>query len=451
MRPSTSICHTKKSAISPPINKRQRLRTVGAVTRAITSSYREENLNNDVPSCDSTDLPTPPKIPRPEIVIPREVNLNDSREFDIDTVKEEEDPLQLTDPLKEEDMEEDASQNRSASVDIPIVEEDPEKIEPPPCIEIFNDDDIKNEEEIIDSPRSENSTVESEEKTGIEEKDIPQNIINFNNTDDLKAQIETNSFQCNFDTSIDAPTIPSPEHNEHIDEVIESCLADKIPSSIMLEAQSQEDDDDEENMDYEDDGEDENTSSSVILTAAKEEMINEETFEKLEASVKESDLLAFNSATPDMDDEDANEDRFLDAETYVLESGAITTSDIHQNIIESPSTSNQELVPTSVEVAVTAISVSESQQNSMCEDNKSMLNCNTLKVESHDLLDDTEEIQAALFAAAVARGMYYFLLNYFAYSFVSRILCQIFVNINGRSIYMLVLVLVWPWKATNSR
>lgn len=79
---------------------------------------------------------------------------------------------------------------------------------------------------------------------------------------------------------------------------------------------------------------------SIIQTCSKskDEILPEECAEKLEASVEESDLVIsqitetnFERVRNVSDEDEANEDRFLDAETYVLESGQITLSTSQKN------------------------------------------------------------------------------------------------------------------------
>lgn len=67
------------------------------------------------------------------------------------------------------------------------------------------------------------------------------------------------------------------------------------------------------------------------------ENTTEDSAEKLEASVEEADLvISFDSAKIIQDDDDdANEDRFIDAENYVLESGQISIS-ANEKIIKKP-------------------------------------------------------------------------------------------------------------------
>lgn len=60
-----------------------------------------------------------------------------------------------------------------------------------------------------------------------------------------------------------------------------------------------------------------------------EDIITEVTAEKLEASVEEADLVSFAAAKIIQDDD--GEDRFIDAENYVLESGQITVSTSEKN------------------------------------------------------------------------------------------------------------------------
>lgn len=78
---------------------------------------------------------------------------------------------------------------------------------------------------------------------------------------------------------------------------------------------------------------------SIIQTCNKTELCNNtEQVEKLQATVEESDLVIsqitennFERVKNISDEDEANEDRFLDAETYVLESGQISLSASHNN------------------------------------------------------------------------------------------------------------------------
>lgn len=79
---------------------------------------------------------------------------------------------------------------------------------------------------------------------------------------------------------------------------------------------------------------------SLIQTCNKAELRNNtEQVDKLRATVEESDLVIsqitennFERVKNISDEDDANEDRFLDAETYVLESGQISVSASHNNV-----------------------------------------------------------------------------------------------------------------------
>lgn len=98
---------------------------------------------------------------------------------------------------------------------------------------------------------------------------------------------------------------------------------------------------------------------SIVLEkpACSENVCAEESAEKLEASVEESDLVIaqisrtnFDGVRSIADEEDANEDRFIDAENYVLESGQISVSEAQDTNKETAETEIQDdlFAPTAV-------------------------------------------------------------------------------------------------------
>ncbi|XP_060517679.1 polycomb protein Asx isoform X2 [Cylas formicarius] len=68
---------------------------------------------------------------------------------------------------------------------------------------------------------------------------------------------------------------------------------------------------------------------SLILADSDIDAVNkDDSVDKLEASVEEADLVINFNGSKIIHDDDANEDRFIDAENYVLESGQISVSSI---------------------------------------------------------------------------------------------------------------------------
>lgn len=98
---------------------------------------------------------------------------------------------------------------------------------------------------------------------------------------------------------------------------------------------------------------------SIVLnkSVCSENVCADESAEKLEASVEESDLVIaqisrtnFDGVRSIADEDDANEDRFIDAENYVLESGQISVSEAQETNKETAESEIQDALfaPTAV-------------------------------------------------------------------------------------------------------
>lgn len=394
LRPTTSIT-SKHSKPAPTFTKR--LRTVGAVTRAITN-FREEN---PITPPETTKSAIPDLIPikinkhhthvpiqRPEIVI-SQMQSNDSNESMSFGGTDEVDPLQITESSMESN-ETRSSENTAVTATAPIESSSPpiiinestnetndsSTVTAPTTSETFSGklNDIISVSSAEKRSRSRSPSSDCNESlpkklslspsdSSLDDKikfDEALEIIKANEPDlliseeeckidaadhlsDLEVKTESNSevidsgLMCNSskdfsETKEEDASERKPESSEEylndtvkeISSVIEDHPVntsveldvpesfEMLPSSLILQQES-----------------------IVISKNCTEESFNEETAEKLEAIVEESDLVLTqldgqvgfeqnDNGNVDAESEDDPSERFLDAETYVLESGAIS-------------------------------------------------------------------------------------------------------------------------------
>ncbi|XP_063914363.1 polycomb protein Asx isoform X3 [Zophobas morio] len=329
LRPTTTVSSNKAKA--PPV---KRLRTVGAVTRSCT---KESELS----------LETKTQIP----------DLLPIRSVRNQAPKEEPKSEDLSDNHAEK------QENCIINISKTILQTDEETI-----ITCSNNNKPRSEkrrrslsrDSAENSPKRKSPEKEPEEKSAVDEEPAPEEPKPINDHND-------NDNESSVDSSI---TLSEPDGKDDDDKEEEAKIDDvkdvedhneDTSSTATLEYKNEESQDEEVKTDdvvtKPDDDEEESQSNqqdlmensfpilpnslilqqeSIVLekTSCSEicgaEICMEDSAEKLEASVEESDLVMAQltesnfESVRNIEDDDANEDRFIDAENYVLESGQIT-------------------------------------------------------------------------------------------------------------------------------
>lgn len=318
LRPTTSIATTVKPKTVPPPVKR--LRTVGAMTRSCTTNLKECELNQSEIGPNKTPIPDLLPINKP--IRPRIVG---------DEVNEAE-----------------KIENNIINISQTILQTDEETIITTCCNKRQRSHSRDSEQEICSkrkTPSPHPSSSSSIESPKIDEKGISETFI------EEKASEDVNTSSILVIATTKSEEQEETKDNEEISDVILSQDEEKQNgcqnNNITKLASPDQQEIDEE---YEDESEEEQEDeliensfpilpSSLILQ--EESMVLEKTCaeicevgdicieaEKLEASVEESDLVMAQLSQDNFEtvshDVDANEDRFIDAENYVLESGQIT-------------------------------------------------------------------------------------------------------------------------------
>ncbi|RZC33013.1 ASXH domain containing protein [Asbolus verrucosus] len=347
LRPTTTVSNKTKTA--PPV---KRLRTVGAMTRSCTS-LKESELSNQTETV---------KTPIPDLLPIKPIRSQ--------SLKEEPKPAEDVNENNAERQE-----NCIINISKTILQTDEETI-----ITCSNNNKTKAEkrrrsysrDSVEKSPKrkSPNPTIIEDAK---EECTEPYNI---GNSDHHVAEEETKPVEDNENSVDSSITLsesdikeeddPKPEESKECIDITPENNNEDTSSTVTMDEKSDETQEDETKnirregtLKMEEDEEDSQShhqnliedsfpilpntlilqQESIVLekTSCSEicgtEICMEDSAEKLEASVEESDLVMarlpennFDSVR-DIADDDPNEDRFIDAENYVLESGQITVED----------------------------------------------------------------------------------------------------------------------------
>ncbi|XP_044266438.1 polycomb protein Asx isoform X2 [Tribolium madens] len=309
LRPTTTVS-SNKSKVAPPV---KRLRTVGAMTRSCTSLKESEITNQEPVKTPIPDLlpiksvrnQAPKEEPKPIIEDLSETHAEKQENCIINISKtilqtDEETIITCSNNNKK-------AEKRRRSHSVESIEKSPKRRSP----NLFPDETKETTEPCnIDSKTSDENSVDS----SISESDTK---------DEEEPKSEDSSSTATTDEKVDESQDEEPKTDSKIDEDDEENPAQNLiedsfpilPNSLILQ---------QESIVLE------KTSCSELCDAA---LCLEDSAEKLEASVEESDLVMAQLTESNFEsvrniaDDDANEDRFIDAENYVLESGQITVQE----------------------------------------------------------------------------------------------------------------------------
>lgn len=309
LRPTTTVS-SNKSKVAPPV---KRLRTVGAMTRSCTS-LKESELSNQEPV----------KTPIPDLLPIKSVrNQAPKAEFkpiiedlsETHAEKQENCIINISKTILQTDEEtiitcsnnnraRAEKRRRSESIEKSPKRKSPNFLEDPKEItEPCTTDPKTTDENSIDS--SESLTKNEEEPKSEELKDEDTSSTATTDEKVYESQDEEPKPEAKIDDD---------EEESPASDLIEDSFP-ILPNSLILQ---------QESIVLE------KTPCSEICGA---EICMEDSAEKLEASVEESDLVMAQLTESNFEsvrniaDDDANEDRFIDAENYVLESGQITVQE----------------------------------------------------------------------------------------------------------------------------
>lgn len=341
LRPTTAVS-TNKSKPQPPI---KRLRTVGAMTRSCTSLKESEVI---VPV-----LPEPVKIPIPDLLPITKPLRKEEPKATIDKPEaekqenciiniskiilqaDEETIITCNNNKKAEKRRRSLSQesteqspkrkSKSPSPEkcplpepSPIPIASPESVTPEPPTSVEVESEQEPESELPIGPINEDLTDSVEPiKSDFIESSTDSNTTSFKD-EEFKMDDDSSSTATveTEELKIEEETLKIEEDEEEEEETLPPPTAEPfpmLPNTLILQ---------QESIVLE------KTSCSEICGA---EICMENSAEKLEEIVEESDLVRAQLLTEsnfesvrNIADDDANEDRFIDAENYVLESGQIT-------------------------------------------------------------------------------------------------------------------------------
>lgn len=322
LRPTTTVSNKPKPT---PLIKR--LRTVGAMTRSCTSYRLSEMANNDEPVT---------KSPIPDL-LPIKFAKKHEEKFNIvnisDTVMETNEETII---ICNETVEEKVSEKRPRSPspeDVPVKRKTPSPIhnEEPEETTEHNIETVENHPEpmeTIEFQAEETSESKTESETE-EPKDAP--IVDLLETvEDQNSCLETISLPESLEPPEKLETFPSADTESEQTSSEEKQIEEPqdyhqepfeiLPNTLILQQEST--------------FPPEVLEKSMCSENCTDSNCMEESAEKLEASVEESDLVmaqlseaGFEGVRTITDEDDANEDRFIDAENYVLESGQISVTE----------------------------------------------------------------------------------------------------------------------------
>jgi additional sex combs-like protein len=343
LRPTTTVSSNKTKA-APPI---KRLRTVGAMTRSCTS-MKESELSG----LDTVKTPIPDLLPIKSVrnQAPKEEHRPVEETSDNHAEKQENCIINISKAILQTDEEtiitcsnnnKSRTEKRRRSLSVDSVEKSPKRKSPNPA----SFEETRDVTELCNTDTSDNRVPESEETKTIDDnnENSVDSSIALSETD-VKEEEEVKSEEIK-----DEEATPE-DHNEDTSSTVTT--DEKLDDEMKVtpqESTPKMEEDEEENQPPRPESIEEsfpilpNTlilqQESIVLekTSCSEicgaEICLEDSAEKLEASVEESDLVMAQLTESNFEsvrniaDDDANEDRFIDAENYVLESGQITVEE----------------------------------------------------------------------------------------------------------------------------